>query len=76
MPTITVDVGEALKERMEQHPDVEWDAVSRRAIRERLETVELVAEATVDADIDDADAADLADRIDEIARRRINEASD
>jgi len=76
MPTITVDVDESLKERMEQHPDVEWGAVSRRAIRERLETVELVSEATVDADIEDADAAELADRIDEIARRRINEASD
>ncbi|WP_435184381.1 hypothetical protein [Halobellus sp. EA9] len=76
MPSITVDVGEPLKERMEQYGDVEWDEVSRRAIRERLETLELVEEATADTDISDADAAELADRIDEIAQRRIREASD
>ncbi len=76
VPSITVDVGEPLKERMEQYGDVEWDEVSRRAIRERLETLELVEEATADTDISDADAAELADRIDEIAQRRIREASD
>ncbi|MFB6090463.1 MAG: hypothetical protein ABEJ97_05330 [Halobellus sp.] len=76
VPKIIVDVGEPLKEQMEQYPDVEWDEVSRRAIRERLETLELVEEATVDADLSDADAAELAERIDEIAERRIREASD
>lgn len=75
MPSITVEVDAGLKQQMENHPAVDWGEVARHAIRERAQTLELVDELTEDAELTEADAAELADRIDEIAEERIAEES-
>jgi hypothetical protein len=75
MPRITVEVDTDLKRQMENHPTVDWDDVARHAIRERARTLELVDELTADVELSEADAAELADRIDEIAAERIAEES-
>ncbi|SDX87127.1 hypothetical protein [Halobellus clavatus] len=76
MPAITIEVDDQLKQRMDAYGDVDWGSISERAIRQRLETLELIDQAAIDAAASDADTAELADRIDEIARRRIERASD
>jgi hypothetical protein len=75
MPRITVEVDQDLKARMDDHPDAEWEAISRQAIRTRLEKLELMADLTADAELADADAEELAAKVDEIARRRIEAES-
>jgi truncated hemoglobin YjbI len=64
-----------LERQMDNHPAVDWDEVARHAIRERAQTLELLDEATEDIELTEADAAELADRVDEIARKRIEEES-
>ena len=73
MPIIPIEVDEDLKQQMDRHPAVDWDEVARDAVRERVRTLELMDELVDDVDL--ADAAELADTIDEIARERIEEES-
>ena len=75
MPSFTIDVDADLERKMENHPTVDWGAVARHAIEERAQTLELLDELTEDADVSEGDAAELADRIDEIAQERIDEES-
>ena len=75
MPSFTIDVDAELERQMETHPTVDWGEVARHAIRERAQTLELLDELTEDADLSEGDAAELADRIDEIAQERIDEES-
>jgi uncharacterized protein YfcZ (UPF0381/DUF406 family) len=75
MPIFTVEVDADLERQMDNHPAVDWDEVARHAIRERAETLELLDELTEDAELTESDAAELADRIDEIAQERIDEES-
>mgnify|MGYP007047125002 FL=1 len=75
MPSFTIDVDADLERKMGNHPTVDWGAVDRHAIEERAQTLELLDELTEDADLSEGDAAELADRIDEIAQERIDEES-
>jgi len=73
MPIVPVEVDEDLERQMERHSSVDWDEIARAAIRERVETLELMDELVDDVDLSERDAAELADTIDEIARERIEE---
>lgn len=75
MPTITVNVDDALKERMEKHPEINWSEVTRQAIRSKIEKLELMDELTTDSELTDADVDELAAKINESARKRIDEES-
>jgi len=35
MPSITVNVDDELKERMEKHPEINWSEVTRRPFKRR-----------------------------------------
>jgi ribosomal protein L15 len=76
MPTITVNVDDALKERMEKHPEINWSEVTRQAIRTKIEKLELMDELTAESDLTDADVDELAAKINESARKRIEEESE
>ena len=73
MPTITVSVDDALKERMEDHPEINWSEVTRQAIREKITKLELMDELTADSELTAEDVQELAARIDEGARERLTE---
>jgi hypothetical protein len=75
MSRFTVEVDADLERQMANHPTVDWEEVARHALRERAETLALLDDLTADTDLTEADAADLADRIDEIAAERIEEES-
>jgi ribosomal protein L15 len=75
MPTITVSVDDDLKERMEKHPEINWSEVTRQAIRNKIEKLELMDELTADSKLTDEDVDEIAAKIDESARKRIEEES-
>jgi hypothetical protein len=76
MPTITVNVDEALKERMENHPEINWSEVTRQAIREKIEHLELLDELTADSEFTREDVEELASEIDRAARDRLERESE
>jgi ribosomal protein L15 len=76
MPTITVSVDDALKERMESHPEINWSEVTRQAIRSKIEKLELMDELTADSELTAADVDEIAAMIDESARERIEGESE
>lgn len=74
MPTITVNVDDSLKERMENHSEINWSEVTRRAIREKIKKLELMDELTADSELTDEDVDELAEKINEAARVRLEES--
>lgn len=76
MPTITVNVDDALKERMERHPEINWSEVTRQAIREKIEQLELLDELTVDSELTDEDVEEIAAKVNESARERFEGESE
>jgi ribosomal protein L15 len=76
MPTITVNVDDALKERMEKHPEINWSEVTRQAIRDKIETLEVMDELTSGSELTESDVVDITDKINESARERVEEESE
>jgi hypothetical protein len=75
MPTITVNVDDALKERMEKHPEINWSEVTRQAIEEKIKTLEVMDELTSESDLTESDVQEIADKINESGRKRVDEES-
>jgi hypothetical protein len=73
MPTITVNVDDDLKERMEDHPEINWSEVTRQAIREKVEVLDVMDELTSDSGLTDGDVREIADRIDASGRERVED---
>jgi len=76
MPTITVNVDDDLKERMEKHPEINWSEVTRQAIQKKIESLELMDDLTSNSELMESDVADIADKINESARKRVEEESE
>jgi ribosomal protein L15 len=76
MPSITVNVDDDLKERMEEHPEINWSEVTRQAIQEKIETLDVMDELTSKSEITESDVAEIADKINESARQRVEEESE
>ena len=76
MPSITVNVDDDLKDRMEKHPEINWSEVTRQAIQEKIETLEVMDELTSDSELTESDVAELADKINKRGRERVDEQAD
>jgi len=76
MPTITVNVDEDLKARMEAHPEINWSEVTRQAIAEKLDHLDLLDELVEGSSLTETDVDDLARRIDERAHERLADGDD
>ena len=76
MPSITVNVDDDLKDRMEKHPEINWSEVTRQAIQEKIETLEVMDELTSDSELTESDVAEIADKINERGRERVDERAD
>jgi len=76
MPTITVNVDDELKDRMERHPEINWSEVTRQAIQEKIERLEVMDELTSDSELTEDDVAEIADKINERGRERVDERAD
>jgi hypothetical protein len=76
MPSITVNVDDDLKDRMEQHPEINWSEVTRQAIQEKIETLDVMDELTSGSELTESDVAEIADKINGSARERVEEGSE
>jgi len=74
-PTITVNVDDDLKERMDNHPEINWSEVTRQAIQEKIEALEVMDELTSESDLTESDVQEIADKINESGRKRVDEES-
>ena len=75
MPTITVNVDDDLKERMENHPEINWSEVTRQAIEEKIEALEVMDELTSESELTESDVQEIANKVNESGRKRIDEES-
>lgn len=82
MPTVTVSVDETLKERMNDHPEINWSEVARQSFQTKLSDLsklELMNELLAESQLTQEDVDDLADLVNEGATERLmthTEASD
>lgn len=67
MPNVTVSIDESLKERMDDHPEINWSEVARQAFREKIRNLEVMEEIVEDSELTDEDVEELAGRIDRAA---------
>ena len=75
MATITVNVDDDLKKRMEKHPEINWSEVTRQAITEKIEALEVMDELTSMSELTESDVQEIADKINESGRLRVEEES-
>lgn len=76
MPTITVQVDDDLKDRMEQYPELNWSEVTRQAIREKIDdmrVLERMDRIAADSQADREDVEEIADLVDTGVRMRFEE---
>ena len=75
MPSITVNVDDDLKAQMENHPEINWSEVTRQAIQEKIEALEVMDQLTRESDLTESDVQDIAKKINESGRKRVDEES-
>jgi post-segregation antitoxin (ccd killing protein) len=68
MPTITVSVDDDLKERMKERPAINWSAVTRQAIEEKIEVLEVMDELTSESELTESESEEIVDKINERAQ--------
>ncbi len=75
MPSLTVNVDETLKDRMDRHPEINWSEVTRQAIREKVDKLDLMDELTSESELTPEDVEELAEMVDRAAHERLENAS-
>ncbi len=63
MVSITLSVPEELKTEMDKHPDMNWSAIAREAIRNRLILLRKFKEFTAKSKLTENDAIELGRKI-------------
>ncbi|AEM57532.1 hypothetical protein HISP_09865 [Haloarcula hispanica N601] len=64
-----------LKERMESHPEINWSEITRQAIEEKIEALEVMDELTSESNLTESDVQEIADKINDSGRKRVDEES-
>lgn len=71
MPTVTVNVDDDLKDRMEDHPEINWSEVARGAFEEKIDDLELMDRLASGSGLTEEDVEELAGRIDSNVAQRL-----
>lgn len=71
MSTITVNVTDDLKSRMESHPEINWSEVARNAFEEKVEDLEMMERLSAGSELTDDDIDELAVLIDNNVANRL-----
>ena len=75
MPSITVNVDDDLKDRMDEHPEINWSEVTRQAIQDKIETLEVMDELTSESELTESDVQEIAQKINGRGCKRVDEES-
>ncbi|PSQ29770.1 hypothetical protein BRD09_05920 [Halobacteriales archaeon SW_10_68_16] len=73
MPTVTVNVDEALKAQMDDHPEINWSEVARNAFEEKIDDLEMMERLSSDSEFTEEDIDELAELIDTNVAQRLAE---
>lgn len=73
MPTITINVDDELRARMENHPEINWSEVTRQAINEKVEQLEVMDELTSESELTESDVEEIAAKINRSGRQRVEQ---
>lgn len=73
MPTVTVNVDEELKARMDEHAEINWSHVARTAFEEKVSDLELLDHLSADSKLTESDIDELAELIDRNVADRLAE---
>ena len=79
MPTVTVNVGENLKHRMEDHPEINWSEVARQSFQQKLSELgklDLMNELLEDSQLTEDDVDELAALVNDGALERLRDQED
>ncbi len=70
MVNITLAIPEDLKEKLQKHKEVNWSAITRRALEEYLKRIEIIEAIAQKSKLTQEDADELAGKVKrEMARR-------
>ena len=70
MVSITLSVAEDMKQDMEEFPEINWSAVAREAIQQRLIMLHKFREFTKDSTLTEEEALQLGREVSRKARKR------
>tara|TARA_B100000315_G_C14231216_1_gene431031 strand:+ start:324 stop:560 length:237 start_codon:yes stop_codon:yes gene_type:complete len=71
MVSITLSVSEELKQKMDTFDDMNWSAVARSAIKQRIELMEKFREFTKDSTMTEEDALRLGKKVNKVVSDRL-----
>ena len=70
MVSITLSVPEDMKKEMNNFQDINWSAVAREAIKERLKMLRIFKDFTKDSTLTEEDALRLGRKVNAAVRKR------
>ena len=71
MVNMTLAIPDDLKEKLQKHKEVNWSAVTRRALEEHLKTIEMVESIAQKSKLTQKDADEIARKIDSAVARKL-----
>ncbi|MBI4043656.1 MAG: hypothetical protein HY393_02515 [Candidatus Diapherotrites archaeon] len=73
MSTVTISVSDEMKAKMHQFPEMNWSAVARKAILERIRLMEKMDKLLSKSELTEADAISLGGKIKSNVSKRFME---
>ena len=75
MPTITLSMPDELKKQMEEFGDVNWSAVARDAIKNKLAQLMLFKSIVLKSNLTEEDALEIGEKINKSLHKRFKQRS-
>ena len=71
MPTVTINIDDDLKDRMEDYPEINWSEVARSAFEEKIDDLAMMERLSSDSELTEDDVDELAELIDSNVAERL-----
>lgn len=71
MPNLTLAIPEELHRKMKEHSEIRWSEVVRKAIAEKIESLELMNRLTMKSNLTEKDVEEISKKIDSAVARKL-----
>ena len=65
MSNVTVSIGDELKQKMNDHPEINWSEVARQAIEEKIEDLEVMDQIASKSGLTEEDVEEISQKMKE-----------
>lgn len=73
MPNMTLSIPAGLHEKMKKYSEVKWSEVARKAIKKKVEDLEMLEKLTSQSKLTEADVAEISGKINkEISKKLLS----